>query len=90
MGFLYRYYDRYTNDGFKRLVNEGFSCENTMIPYTPTITACGHTCAYTGSVPAIHGIIGNNWYSRVLNRSVTLHRRYPGRVPLAAAKPQAA
>jgi hypothetical protein len=68
--FLYRYYDRYTNDGFKRLVNEGFSCENTMIPYTPTITACGHTCAYTGSVPAIHGIIGNNWYSRVLNRSV--------------------
>lgn len=68
--FLYRYYDRYTNDGFKRLLSEGFSCENTMIPYTPTITACGHTCAYTGSVPAIHGIIGNNWYSRELNRSV--------------------
>lgn len=68
--FLYRYYDRYTNDGFKRLIGEGFSCENTLIPYTPTITACGHTCAYTGSVPAIHGIIGNNWYDKQLNRSM--------------------
>ncbi|MGN6507857.1 MAG: alkaline phosphatase PafA [Chitinophaga sp.] len=68
--YLYRYYDRYTNDGFKRLLNEGFTCENTLIPYTPTITACGHTCVYTGSVPAIHGIIGNNWYSRALNRGV--------------------
>lgn len=68
--YLYRYYDRYSNDGFKRLLNEGFSCENTMIPYTPTITACGHTCVYTGSVPAIHGIIGNAWYNKALKRSI--------------------
>ncbi|MDQ2753786.1 MAG: alkaline phosphatase family protein, partial [Bacteroidota bacterium] len=68
--FLYRYANRYGNDGFKRLLREGFSCENTMIPYTPTITACGHTCVYTGSVPAVHGIVGNNWYSRELNRTV--------------------
>lgn len=62
--YLYRYYDRYGTDGFKRLINQGFSCENAFIPYTPTYTAAGHTCVYTGSVPAIHGIIGNNWYSR--------------------------
>jgi arylsulfatase A-like enzyme len=60
--YLYRYYDRYTSGGFKRLLNEGFSAENTMIPYTPTYTACGHSSIYTGSVPAINGIIGNNWY----------------------------
>lgn len=60
--YLYRYYNRYSNGGFKRLINEGFSVENTFIPYTPTYTACGHTCIYTGSVPAIHGIIGNDWY----------------------------
>ncbi|WP_245952766.1 alkaline phosphatase PafA [Chitinophaga skermanii] len=68
--FLYRYYDRYTNNGFKRLVQQGFSCENTFLPYTPAITACGHACVYTGSVPALHGILGNNWYSRDLNRRV--------------------
>ncbi|WP_240348255.1 alkaline phosphatase PafA [Longitalea arenae] len=69
--YLYRYYDRYAADGgFKRLLNQGFSCENTLIPYVPTITACGHTCIYTGSVPAIHGIIGNGWYDPQRKRSV--------------------
>src|SRR5687767_10346869 len=57
--FLYRYYSRYAPDaGFKRLLNKGFSCENTLIDYLPTYTACGHTALYTGSVPAIHGITG--------------------------------
>lgn len=60
--YLYRYQNNYQNDGFKRLLSGGFSCENTMIPYIPTYTAPGHTCVYTGSVPAIHGIVGNNWY----------------------------
>jgi predicted AlkP superfamily pyrophosphatase or phosphodiesterase len=68
--YLYRYSDRYSDGGFKRLLKEGFSCENTLINYTPTITACGHTCIYTGSVPAVHGIIGNDWYSRELGRNV--------------------
>ena len=61
--YLYRYYNRYANDGgFRRLIDRGFSCENTFINYIPTVTACGHTCLYTGSVPAIHGIAGNEWY----------------------------
>ena len=57
----YRYQKRYTDGGFKRLLGEGFSCENTMIPYVPSVTAIGHTCIYTGSVPSIHGIAGNNF-----------------------------
>ena len=60
--YLYRYQDLYSDYGFKRLLREGFSCENTLIPYLPTYTAPGHTCVYTGSVPAIHGIVGNDWY----------------------------
>jgi len=68
--YLYRYYSRYSNGGFKRMVNEGFSAENTFIPYTPTYTACGHSSIYTGSVPAINGIIGNDWYDPQLKRGV--------------------
>lgn len=68
--YLYRYYERYGNTGFKRLLNEGFSAENTLIPYTPTLTACGHASIYTGSVPAINGIIGNNWFDPQLGRDV--------------------
>ncbi|MCW3467730.1 alkaline phosphatase PafA [Chitinophaga nivalis] len=68
--YLYRYGNRYTAGGFKRLLQDGFSCENTLINYTPTITACGHTCVYTGSVPAVHGIIGNTWYSPIIGRTM--------------------
>ncbi|HEV8079732.1 MAG TPA: alkaline phosphatase PafA [Chitinophagaceae bacterium] len=68
--FLYRYYDLYSTNGFKRLLSQGFSCENTMIPYVPTYTAPGHTSIYTGSVPAIHGIAGNNWYEKNINKLV--------------------
>jgi len=69
--FLYRYYDRYQEDGgFKRLLNQGFSCENTFIPYIPTVTACGHTSIYTGSVPAIDGITGNDWWDYDLSKQV--------------------
>lgn len=69
--YLYRYYDRYAaNGGFKRMLNQGFSCENTLIPYAPTITACGHSTLYTGATPALSGISGNFWWDRDQMRSV--------------------
>ena len=68
--YLYRYYNRYSSGGFKRLLNDGFACENTMIPYMPTVTACGHASIYTGSVPAIHGIIGNEWWDNETGKAV--------------------
>ncbi|HYC40146.1 MAG TPA: alkaline phosphatase PafA [Chitinophagaceae bacterium] len=69
--FLYRYYDRFSpQGGFKRMLGEGFSCEQAMIDYTPTVTGVGHTCVYTGTVPSISGITGNAWWDRKAMRSV--------------------
>ncbi len=68
--YLYRYKSLYSANGFKRLLNGGFSCENTMIPYTPTYTAPGHTCIYTGSVPAIHGVVSNAWFNNKTQKYV--------------------
>ncbi|NHA07632.1 alkaline phosphatase family protein [Mucilaginibacter sp. HC2] len=68
--YLYRYYDRYQTGGFKRLLNEGFTCENTNIDYIPTVTAAGHTCIYTGSVPALHGIAGNDFIIQATGKSM--------------------
>ncbi|MDE1190541.1 MAG: alkaline phosphatase family protein [Arachidicoccus sp.] len=59
--YLYRYYNKFGNDGFKRLIGEGFSCGNTLINYLPSYTAVGHTTIFTGSVPSIDGIAGNDW-----------------------------
>ncbi len=68
--YLYKYKDQYGAKGFNRLLKEGFTAENAMIPYTPTYTAPGHSCVYTGSIPAIHGIVGNNWYNKATNKMV--------------------
>ena len=62
--YLYRYQNRYSAGGFKRLLSEGFSYQNTNIPTVPTYTAVGHSGIYTGSIPAITGIIGNNWFDK--------------------------
>ncbi len=68
--YLYRFYDKYEEGGFKRLLNEGYSLNNVHINYLPTYTAIGHTTIYTGSVPAIHGISGNNWYDKATGKNV--------------------
>lgn len=59
--YLYRFADRYSEGGFKRLMNDGFNCDNTNINYLPSYTAPGHASIYTGSVPALHGIAANDW-----------------------------
>ena len=60
--YLSRYYDQFGDDGFKRLIKKGYSCDNCLINYVPTITAIGHTSAYTGTTPALHGICGNDFF----------------------------
>ena len=60
--YLYYYYNEYGEGGLKRLLSEGYSCENCQINYAPAITALGHTSVFTGSVPSIHGIAGNWFY----------------------------
>ena len=67
--YLGRYYDKYQEDGLKRLIDQGYSCDNCLINYLPTVTAIGHTSAYTGTTPAFHGICGNSFYIKGVKRS---------------------
>lgn len=68
--YLVRFWDRYQDGGFKRMVNEGFNCKNNHFNYIPTYTAVGHASVYTGTTPNVHGVIGNNWYDKVADRMV--------------------
>ncbi|HLT51599.1 MAG TPA: alkaline phosphatase PafA, partial [Arenibacter sp.] len=68
--YLTRFWDQYGEGGFKRLVNEGFNCKNNHFNYAPTYTAPGHASVYTGTTPAIHGIIGNDWYDKFQEKDV--------------------
>jgi len=68
--YLTRFWNHYSDDGFKRLVNEGFNCKNNHFNYAPTSTGPGHASVYTGATPATHGIIGNDWYDKEIDQSV--------------------
>ena len=65
--YLFRYADKFGKNGFKRLLNEGFFCENTHYNYVPTFTGPGHACIYTGAAPSVNGIIANDWFQRSTN-----------------------
>lgn len=68
--YLERFYDQYSEDGFKRLMQEGFNFRNTHYNYIPTRTAPGHASLLTGTTPARHGITSNNWYDRTTKQGV--------------------
>ncbi len=68
--YLYRFENKYGAGGFKRLMSGGFMLKNAHYNYTPTTTGPGHASVYTGTTPAIHGIIGNDWYDKVLKKDV--------------------
>ncbi len=65
--YLYRYYDKYSTGGFRRLMS-GFNARNNHYHYAATYTGPGHAAIYTGSAPAINGIVGNDFYDRTLGR----------------------
>lgn len=69
--YLYRFQYLYTSGGFNRLMNKGTNCRNVQYNYVPTYTAPGHASIYTGTTPSNHGIIGNDWYERRMNKTVT-------------------
>ncbi len=68
--YLYRYAEKYSKGGFKRLISQGFNNKNAQYPYVPTYTAPGHSCIFTGSIPAINGMVGNDWYSRTSKKDI--------------------
>lgn len=68
--YLTRFYNKYGEGGFKRMMNEGFNCENHHFNYIPTYTGPGHASIYTGTTPKYHGIIANDWYDKSTKKSV--------------------
>ena len=62
--YIYRYWDRYGNGGFKKLVNNGYYLRNAHYNYVPTFTGPGHASIYTGTTPRTNGIIANDWFDK--------------------------
>jgi len=68
--YIYRFWNDFGNDGFKRLINEGHFFRNAQFGYVPTYTGPGHASIFTGTTPSVHGIIANNWYDKQASKMV--------------------
>ncbi len=68
--YLYRFWNDFGEGGFKRIVEGGFYCADHHFGYAPTYTGPGHASIFTGTTPAYHGIIANDWYDRASAGSV--------------------
>jgi len=68
--YLARFAPLFGDDGFERMKAHGVSYGNAMLPYAGTTTSAGHASLSTGAVPAVHGIVDNQWYDRLLGKPV--------------------
>ncbi len=68
--YLTRFYDKYSDGGFRRMMKEGFNCKNNHYNYIPTYTGPGHASIYTGTTPKYHGVIANDWYDKTVKSYV--------------------
>lgn len=68
--YLSRYFDKFGNDGFKRLFNNGSYCRDAEYDYLITESSPGYATIVTGSNPSEHGIIADDWYVSLSHKSV--------------------
>lgn len=68
--YIERYADTWTG-GLRRLVDEGAVFVDAAYPYLHTVTCAGHATIGTGTFPATHGAIMNDWWDREEGRVVT-------------------
>ena len=72
--FRYDYLTRYRSDyqaGFAQMLTKGAVFTNAHYEHMPTVTAVGHSITLSGAMPALSGIVGNEWYDRTTGKQVT-------------------
>ena len=67
--YLNRFSSDFSENGFKRLINDGYSFQNVHYNYMPTYTAPGHAAIYTGTTPSVNGIVGNDWFNKATGKA---------------------
>lgn len=68
--YLSRYWDKFEEGGFKRIIDEGTFCKNANFPYLFTQSAPGQATIATGTTPDHHAIVSDQWYIRLKDEMV--------------------
>lgn len=63
--YLERYWEKFGDGGFRRLVNNGVVCKNAHHDYLIAESSAGFATIATGAYPANHGLVADYWYDRL-------------------------
>jgi hypothetical protein len=66
--YLTVYWDKFGEDGFKRMASTGANCKNARYSYLITEPSVGYASIATGAGPGAHGIVSDFWYERSSNQ----------------------
>ena len=69
--YIYRYWNNFKDNGFKKLINEGTFCKNANYNYLFTQSSVGYATISTGAMPSSHGIIADKLYQRSKGKLVS-------------------
>lgn len=62
--YIQRFWNKFGEDGFKKIYNGGAVCSNVRLTLHSPNYANGTATIFTGVQPSIHGIINPTWYDR--------------------------
>ena len=65
--YLSVYWDKYGDEGFRRMATSGANCKNARFNYLITEPSVGYASIATGANPSEHGIVSDYWYNRLSN-----------------------
>ncbi len=68
--YLDRFHELFSTNGFRLFTDRGSFMTFAHYNYMPTVTGPGHASYLSGSIPAMHGVIGNDWLDRNTGREV--------------------
>ncbi len=68
--YLSVYWDKFGDDGFRKMATTGANCKNARYEYLITDPSSGYASIATGSMPSTHGIISDFWYNRLGNEII--------------------
>ena len=66
----WRHMRQFGEGGFKYLADQGIWYTNANYHHANTETVVGHSSLATGTVPSVHGMVGNIWFDRATNELV--------------------
>lgn len=68
--YLQRYADKFSEGGFKHLMDEGAFCRNARYNYLLTQSLPGMATIATGTYPSVHGIVSNKWFAPLTGKEI--------------------